>query len=134
MPTTENDIDNLAARFYGFFDNREGRVPDRRAVPEIFLPDTRILCRSDGHLHSWSLEAFLEPRIAWLSDGTLMDFHEWETEATTTVFGGMASRFSVYRKSGQRDNHPFEGGGRKLLHLCHVAEGWRIASLLWEDG
>lgn len=133
MSTTE-EIDRLSERFYGFFDNRDGRRPDVAEIPGIFLPEAHIFYRSDKGLQAWSLEAFLKPRIAWLSDGTLLDFHEWETDATTTVFGGMASRFSQYRKWGRRDNRPFEGRGSKLLQLCLVSGGWRIASLLWEDG
>lgn len=133
MSASSDDIDRLAARFYGFFDNRNGHVPEIGLAEALFLPEARIFHRSPAGLQVWSLPAFLEPRIAWLSDGTLQDFHEWETSAQTVVFGSMASRFSEYRKQGRRDGQPLDGGGRKLIHLCLTADGWRIASLLWEE-
>lgn len=129
-----DEIDQLAERFYSFFDNRDGRYPDVALVPQIFLSKARIFYLSQNRVQAWSLDAFLKPRITWLSDGTLLDFHEWEIGARTTVFGGMANRFSEYQKCGRRDNIPFEGCGKKLIQLCLLAEGWRISSLLWEEG
>jgi hypothetical protein len=68
-----------------------------------------------------------------LADGTLVDFHEWEIEAETTVLGAIASRRSRYGKSGTLDGAPYAGGGRKFIQLCRTEGGWRIVSILWED-
>ena len=127
-------IDAVVAAFYALFDNRRGASP-ALDTPGCIFRDDAVIVRHDGASVSvMSLDAFLAPRREWLRDGTLVDFHEWETEARTFVAGDVATRLSRYRKSGRRGAVAVDGGGLKSLQLVHTAVGWRIASVLWQDG
>lgn len=127
-------IDAVVASFYAVFDNRRGLSPQIDAPLEVFLPAARILRRDGDAWAAMTLEDFLAPRRRWLADGTLVDFHEWETAASTHVAGGIATRLSRYRKAGLREGVALDGEGTKSLQLVRTAAGWRIASVLWEDG
>lgn len=127
-------IDAVVAAFYALFDNRVGLSPLLDAPHRLFTADARIVRRDGTASVSMSLDAFLAPRRRWLRDGTLAGFHEWETQARTSIAGGIATRLSRYRKRGLREGVAIEGEGAKSLQLVLTADGWRIASVLWEDG
>jgi hypothetical protein len=131
---TDEAIDRLVARFYGAFDNRAGRAVDLASLREMFLPDARITRVAASQRDSWSVDEFIAPRAALLTDGSLVDFHEWEVEGDTTISGNIAQHRSHYRKSGRlRDGTPYVGEGRKFILLCQSEGRWRIVSVLWED-
>ncbi|WP_133501030.1 DUF4440 domain-containing protein [Cognatilysobacter terrigena] len=127
-------IDALAAAFYALFDNRQGLSPLLDSPQALFLHDAVIVRRDGDVMTAMSLDAFLTPRRRWLSDGTLVDFHEFETQSRTFVADGIATRLSRYRKQGQRDDQRIDGEGAKSLHLVRTEAGWRIASVVWQDG
>lgn len=132
-PDPQQQIDHLIARFYAAFDNRQGKpiaVPELR---DLFLPTARVTRVAAGQIDSWSVDEFIAPRAAILTDGTLIDFHEWEIEGATTIHDHIAERRSRYRKSGQLRDDPYAGEGRKFILLCQSDGRWRIASILWED-
>jgi hypothetical protein len=127
-------IDAVVAAFYSLFDNRDGLSPLLDAPQRLFVDDAMILRRDDSTIDAMPLDAFLAPRRRWLADGTLLDFCEWETHAHTAIAGGIATRRSRYRKRGLRHGVRIDGEGAKALQLVRTANGWRIASVLWEDG
>jgi hypothetical protein len=127
-------IDAVVAAFYALFDNRRGLSPLLDEPQHVFLDRALIVRRDGAALETMSLEAFLAPRRRWLADGMLADFHEWETQARTAIAGGLATRRSRYRKSGLRNGIAIDGEGTKALQLVLTPDGWRIASVLWEDG
>ena len=129
----EAEIDALVAVFYGAFDNREGRAPAAAALRELFIPEGRVVRISAEGVAAWSVEAFIAPRVALLTDGSLTDFHEWEVEGETTLSGNIAARRSRYRKRGMLHGASYEGEGRKFFQLCREGAAWRIVSVLWED-
>ncbi|GAB1594776.1 hypothetical protein [Lysobacter claricitrinus] len=127
-------IDAVAAAFYALFDNRDGLSALLDAPDHIFLRDATIARRDQDATSLMSLDAFLAPRRAWLADGTLVDFHEWETQSRTFIAGDIATRLSGYRKSGWRSGVAIDGVGMKSLQFVRTPAGWRIASVLWQDG
>ncbi|MEP6989578.1 MAG: DUF4440 domain-containing protein [bacterium] len=131
--TSSPDIDALIAAFYAAFDNRGTRAPATAALRAMFAPGGRITRVAPGHIDSWSIEEFIAPRAAMLTDGTLTDFTEWETEGATTVFRNIASRQSHYRKVGTMNGAPYFGGGQKFIQLIRIDTRWMITSVLWED-
>jgi hypothetical protein len=127
------EIDEAIRTFYAAFDNRGGRTPAVAALREVFLEHGQVTRVSAEGAETWDLEAFIAPREAMLTDGTLVDFHEWEVEAETVVLGAIANRMSRYRKAGVLNAAAYGGEGRKLIQLCRVAGRWRIAAVLWQD-
>lgn len=126
-------IDALIAAFYGAFDNRDGRAIPVDALRDMFLPDAIVTRTTAAGPDTMTVEDFIAPRARMLSDGTLTDFHEWETGARTLVLRDIASRHSTYEKRGAYQGAPYEGGGAKLIQLVRTQRGWRIASIAWED-
>ena len=133
MNPQQSEIGSLISRFYAAFDNRQGRALDVTELRELFLPEARVTRVAAGQADSWSVDEFIAPRVAILTDGILLSFHEWEVEGATTVFGNIAEHRSQYRKSGQQRGTPYGGEGRKFILLCQLEGRWRIVSILWED-
>ena len=122
-------IDAVVAAFYAAFDNRDSRVPVASELLALFGEEATVTRVAGDEVETWSAEQFVAPRIAILTDGTLTDFHEWETEGRTVVAGSIAARWSTYEKESSSSR----GGGTKLIHLRRQGDGWVISSLLWED-
>jgi len=81
----------------------------------------------------WTVDGFVLPREAILTDGTLSEFCESEVTGSTCGGGRIASRMSVYEKQGVLDSAAFSGGGRELVQMLKDGDRWRICSILWED-
>jgi hypothetical protein len=126
-------IEEIVAAFYETFDNRAPRIVDGERLRPLCMPDVAIRCLKDGAATALGLADFLEPRVALLSGGRLVEFHEWELEGETTILGNIAAHSSRYRKEGRLDGEPYSGGGRKLMQLCRLQGTWLISSVLWED-
>lgn len=126
-------IDALIARFYGAFDNRNGRVPTLAELETLFAPGALVVCDGGAHCEPWTVAEFAAPRVRLLTSGELIDFHEWETSASTRIVGAIATRESTYRKQGTLRGQPYAGGGRKFFHCGRFAQGWRISAVAWSD-
>lgn len=126
-------IDPLVARFFGAFDNRDGRGPSLADVAACFVERAVIAQRIGTETRIMTVPEFAEPRIALLSSGTLTDFHEEETAGETRVHAPFATRTSDYAKSGRQDGQPFSGRGRKWFQLAEIGGAWKIVSLCWVD-
>jgi hypothetical protein len=134
---TESDdraeIDARVSAFYGVFENRGGRPPRLSALYELCLPECVITRVGVEGPAVCGLEAFIAPRAALLTGGELVEFHEEEIRSRTDLFGGVAQRFSLYRKAGVLRGEAFAGQGMKCLQFVKTAEGWRISAVAWED-
>lgn len=125
-------IDELTATFFRAFDNREG-PPDVDALYRLFAPGAIVVKNVGGTPEVYDVQGFVEPRRAILSDGTMTDFSEEEVSERTDIFGNIAQRFSRYKKSGKARGERFAGAGAKSIQFVRTPEGWRIASLVWDD-
>ncbi len=126
-------IDDIVARFFRAFDNRDGRIPSLTEIASVFVPGAIVVHDTGSRCEHCSVSEFAEPRVRLLTDGGLVDFHEWETENSTHVVGRVAARTSRYRKEGQLNGQPYEGGGQKFFQFAEMAEGWRISAVAWSD-
>lgn len=132
-PSAQAKIDVLMVRFFSVFDNRNGARPGLADLTDCFTEKAIIARRFNAGTDLYTVEEFATPRIELLTQGALLDFHEWEIGSTTQIFDGIAARISRYRKSGRLDGNPYSGSGTKCFHLVQTALGWRIASLAWVD-
>ena len=126
-------IDALVANFFSAFDNRGGASPRLVDLINCFTDKATIVRRSDGGAELYTVREFALPRIALLTQGALLHFHEREISSTTQIFDGIATRTSRYSKSGLLDGNDYSGSGTKCFQLVDLGMGWRIVSLAWVD-
>lgn len=126
-------IDTLMAAFYQLFCNLGGARPDLARIYDLFIPEGLIIKHGAGVPAICNLEQFIAPRERLLTDGTLADFQEEEVASRTEVFGNLAQRISLYRKSGRWSGVPFQARGVKTTQLIRTGAGWRISALAWDD-
>ena len=131
--TDAASIDDLIRRFFAAFRNSNGALPTLAAIPHWCLPEASIVRRDAETSTCMDLHGFIAPRAELLASGRLTDFDEVETSQRTDIAGGLAQRWSGYRKAGTLDGQAFEASGRKAFQLVRTPRGWKIASLLWED-
>ena len=129
----QGKIDVLIARFFSAFDNRNGARPLLADLTDCFTQNATIVRRSNTGAELYTVGEFAAPRIALLTQGGLLHFHEWEVSSATQIFDGIAARTSRYRKSGLLNGNDYSGSGTKCFHLADLGFGWRIASLAWVD-
>jgi hypothetical protein len=103
-------------------------------IHAVCLKETMIIKKSELKEDIYNLQTFIEPRKKILSNGKLTEFEERETSEETKIAGNIAQRFSTYKKSGYLNGDFFQGNGTKLFQFIKTKEGWRISSLVWEDG
>lgn len=99
----------------------------------MFSEGATITRVTHDRVDRWTLETFISPRAAMLTDGTLIDFHEWEIEAHTVVLDSIASRWSTYEKEGTLDGADYRGRGQKFIQFYRAECRWLINAILWED-
>jgi hypothetical protein len=92
-----------------------------------------IIKNLGAQLVVYSVPEFIAPRAELLSSGRLTGFTEAETTQHTQIWGAIAQRWSSYSKSGVLDGVPFTGGGWKSSQFVDTPDGWRFASLIWDD-
>lgn len=126
-------IDDLTAALYAAFDTRDGRVPALSRLERLFIPQALIVKNVDRECVVYDLPSFIAPRRTLLTSGEVLDFNEWEVEATTHVEGTIAQRLSRYKKRWRSAGRAFEGSGIKTLQFVRLRERWAIASLVWDD-
>lgn len=129
----QSAIDRNVDSFFAAFCNTGGRTPQLDELRGLFLPDAIIVKRSRESVDVMSVDAFIEPRQELLRSGALTEFSEWEQDSQTIIMDGLACRWSTYRKSGFMDGAPYGGAGRKIFSFIRTADGWKIASAIWED-
>ena len=126
-------LETLVRTYFTAFDNRDGATIKLDELRPLFAPGAVIVKSSTQTSEVMTVSQFLEPRQTLLTDGSLTDFHEWEIDASTFMFGGIACRTMRYGKKGRLNGVPFSGEGRKSMHFTRIDRQWRITSILWQD-
>ena len=103
------------------------------ALRAVFLPEAVIVRTCGGEPAAYSVDTFIAPRQALLSNGRLVDFSEWELSGQTEVFGDIAHHACSYAKAGVQDGTPFSTRGKKMLQFVRTSSGWRISAAAWDD-
>jgi len=133
MSDDRQTIDEIIARFFRAFDNRNGRIPSLEELTSLFAPSAIVVRDMGAHCEHYTVSEFAEPRLRLLSGGELVEFHEWETESSTQIIGRIAVRACAYRKQGILSAQPYVGSGRKFFQLGRFEMGWRITAVTWSD-
>ncbi len=125
--------DDLTAAFFGAVSFAPGERPDYGAIRALFLPGGRLIRAIGDTLDVTTVDEFIAPRQALVDRGALTAFEEYEIEARIEAFGNVVHRFSIYGKRGTQDGASFEARGAISTQFVNTADGWRIASMAWDD-
>lgn len=123
-------IDAVIAAFFGAFSNKYGPA-DLNRLRGLTIAQCIIVKASVPEIYG--LEDFIAPRAKLLNDGPLAEFEEVETSSSTDIFGNIAQRLSLYRKSGILSGNPFAATGVNQFLLVRMDTGWKIAAVTWDD-
>lgn len=125
----------LSALMDAFFDavSFDSGAARYERLHELFIEDGMLIKNTTEVPEISSVDEFIAPRRALVATGKLASFREYETAEITEVFGQVAHRFSTYAKAGVLDGEPFEGRGVISTQFIRTPEGWRIASMAWDD-
>lgn len=126
-------IDLVVSRFFSAFTNVNGRCVNLDGLTDIFLPGAVIIKTCGGPISVYSLAEFIAPRKELLNGGELEEFSEEELWERTGIFGSVAQRLCLYKKSGVLSGRSFETKGMKSMQLVNTEAGWRISSVAWDD-
>jgi RimJ/RimL family protein N-acetyltransferase len=126
-------INEVVRTFFGVFTNVSGKQPNWGQLKQLCIPEIILINKKDVSQEVYNLETFSAPRKKILSDGTLIDFMEFEISGQTQIQSNIAQRHSRYQKSGVLAETPFVELGNKFFHLIKTQQGWKITSVIWED-
>ncbi|WP_406827117.1 GNAT family N-acetyltransferase [Pedobacter sp. KACC 23697] len=132
LSADEIQIGKITRSFFRLFNNTLNE-PDFKTIYQLCAVSASIIRKSGAQADVYGLESFIEPRKKMLTDGTLQQFSEFETDAETRVIGNIAQRYSKYRKQGLLNGVYFEGRGHKFFHFMKEAGEWKIVQVIWED-
>ena len=123
-------IDAVIAAFFGAFTNKH-RPADLGRLRALTIAQCVIVKAAAPEIYG--LEDFIAPRAKLLNDGPLAEFEEVETSSSTDIFGNIAQRLSLYRKSGILWGNRFAATGVNQFLLVRMDAGWKIAAVTWDD-
>lgn len=129
----KNDIDKLVDSFFSLFSVKKGTKADLSAIFKLFISEGLIVKSGSINPEIYNLQQFIEPREKMFNDGILSDFREEELFENTEIFGNIAHRISIYKKSGFMNGQIFENRGIKTLQFVKTSCGWKISSVAWDD-
>jgi hypothetical protein len=123
-------IDVVIAAFFGAFTNKNGPADPGR-LRALTIAQCVIVKASVSEIYG--LEDFIAPRAELLNGGPLVEFEEVETSSATDIFGNIAQRLSLYRKSGILLGNRFAATGVNQFLLVRMDGGWKIGAVTWDD-
>lgn len=126
-------INNTINQFFSIFNNKNGAKPPGGLIHSLLLPTAVITHLSGKAINTYNIDEFIKPRIKILSDGSLTDFSEWQTETNTISFGHIAQHQCTFEKRGILNNEPYQGSGTKLFQLVKVGMHWKVTALMWQE-
>ena len=126
-------IDTVTSDFFKIFNNTNAKKPGWDTLYETCIPEAIIIKKTGPSETIYSLASFIEPRQLILTNGTLINFSEWELNEETKITGQIAQRFSRYQKAGCLNGKDFTADGTKLFQFVKTSNGWKITAMVWED-
>ena len=126
-------INDVIKKFYSAFSTIDGQVPNWNLLEHLCLPTVLFNSRNDVGFDVTNLGEFMAPRKIKLTDGSLVNFEEYETQSETKITQSIAQRYSQYEKQGILNGRSFQRRGEKFIQFIKIHNAWKINSVLWED-
>jgi len=131
--TDKLSIDEITKLFYEVFENTNNRQPNWKLLNSLCVLEIMLTNKTEISHTIYNLVSFIQPRQKILTDGTLTEFKEVETQEQTKIIKNIAQRYSQYEKSGMLEGKLFKQKGYKFFQFVKTNEGWKISSVIWED-
>lgn len=129
----KQQIDELVKSFFNLFSIKKGCKADLSSIYQLFIHEGLIVKCSSSTPEIYNLLQFIEPREKMFNDGYLSNFSEEELFEKTEIFGNIAHRLSLYKKSGLMNGKEFKNKGIKTMQFIKTSAGWKISSVAWDD-
>ncbi len=126
-------INQITKQFFSLFTNKNKQQTNLDIIYELCLAEAIIIKKDHFNETVYGLNSFIEPRKIILTNGTLTEFEEIETNEETKIVGQLAQRYSRYQKNGYLNSEFFNEYGTKLFQFVKTNNGWKINSIIWED-
>ncbi|MEO8670835.1 MAG: hypothetical protein ABI411_05935 [Tahibacter sp.] len=126
-------IDALTERFFALFTQSPEKSVDLLPIHDLFVAQGMLIKAVSGSTEIYTLQQFIEPRLRLLNSGELTGFCEQEISARTDIYGNVAQRFSVYRKTGILRGASFASSGTKTLQFVRFDSVWKLTCVAWDD-
>ena len=133
MEKDKNEINNITDQFFDVFTTSDNRSPNVQKIRELFLPEGILINNTSEEPLVYTIESFIKPRERMLTNGTLNNFKEKELSHTTAIYGNLAQRMSIYKKSGELHGELFQEEGIKLMQFIKMNDKWFFSSVCWSD-
>jgi len=126
-------LDDLMSAFLASVSFEPGGRPEYDRIRPLFIDRGLLIKNVGGATETSDVEEFISPRSELVSSGALSQFLEREEASTTSIFGAVAQRRSVYSKSGVQNGEAFAARGIIFTQFVETAGTWRISSMIWDD-
>jgi hypothetical protein len=126
-------LDELMVAFLASVSFEEGDKPEYDRIRTLFIERGLLIKNIGGVTETCDVDEFIAPRRELVYSGALTQFRETEDEATTSIFGAVGHRWSVYSKSGVHNGEPFSARGIIFTQFVRSSDSWLISSMAWDD-
>ena len=126
-------VGRLVQAFFDAVSFAPDRAPRYEALHELFVAQGLLVNNAGDAPEVMPVAAFVRSRQASYDGGGVTRFEVVELADTTELFGNVAHRASAFVRRGLRDGQPFELRGMIFLQCLHTPQGWKLASVAWDD-
>ncbi len=135
-PSIDRDkqsIDALTTELFRLFSPAPGTTVSLQGIHDLFIPQGIIVRTCGPNAEVFSISEFIAPRELLLNGGGLVDLCEHEESETTEIFGNVAHRFLVYRKTGVLHGERFDTRGMQTIQFVRKDGEWKMSAIAWDD-
>jgi hypothetical protein len=126
-------VARLVQDFFDAVSFAPGRPPRYGALHELFVEPGLLINNAGEAPELMPVAAFVRSRQASYDGGSVTRFEVVELADTTELFGSVAHRASAFVRRGLREGQPFELRGMIFLQCLRTPQGWKLASVAWDD-
>jgi len=126
-------LDRTIVAFFRAVSFEPGLPPAYERLRELFIARGLLINNTGSSTEISDLEQFIGIRQARFRAGEVTHYRVEEVSETTAIFGNVAHRASVFKRSGTRDNKTFETRGMIFTQFVRTPGGWLMSAAAWDD-
>lgn len=127
-------IDELISKFYTAISFTKTKQTDDKTLSELYHPDAKVGTVNKKNILIFPEKEFRAKNQKAFKDNNIATFQERETRHNTHVYGGVATRYSVYEFVMKIADKERKVKGVNIFQLIKdQKKGWLIYSCLYSD-